>query len=55
MSENEYHHHAEQIEAARKEFADIWPKIIIGFSTEQQVALQKVFWQFFLHAKGLAK
>lgn len=60
MTVSQYQHHAEQMEAARKEFAAEWVKIKkqlikAGFGGIARIHLETVFWQSWLHAKGLEK
>ena len=56
MSENQYHHHAEQVEAARAEFLKIFTrewleKVPVGMRVEVETET----WQIFLKKRGLAK
>ena len=59
MTSNQYRSHQEQVEAANKEFWNLWPKIMSGqdrseISRDESVRLQHLCWKTFLHAKGLA-
>ena len=47
--------HELQVREARVEFHKLFPRVLVGFSTEQRVCLEIIFWNFFLHAKGLKK
>ena len=60
MSENQYLHHAEQMEAARKEFALFWKNerdylVNQGLEEREIIYAQNSCWKAFLTAKGLRK
>lgn len=59
MTSNQYRSHAEQVEAARKEFEKLWPKIYHGqkwcdIDSVETETIEHYCWSTFLHAKGLA-
>ena len=57
MTTEQYQHHAEQMEAARKEFNDYWHTVLLPQFTfesrDLQIAAQMLCWRTFKHAKGL--
>ena len=59
MTESQAVHHAEQMEAARKEFAEWWPSEVAFRQHLQMVGLparaehEKTAWDAFIYAKGL--
>ena len=60
MTEIQAIHHAEQVEAARQEFDEIWKRDVVPvlnqmppISVRVQITMQRVWWTTFLHAKGL--
>jgi hypothetical protein len=63
MTESEYHHHAEQMEAARVEFGSVWkqfleahPEILTGCPNPAVfIVAERDCWFTFLAGKGLLK